>query len=143
MKPSTEMPSKSYPSTGLCPFCLNEFGPVKFTEEHVIPYALNGRYVLVDGTCTSCNAYAAKTYEQKALDNNLLVPRLLLELRRRRAKKKPPKKFPPVSRNARGAMDSEAVFDIECQLAQYPKSFCWLVLPIPGKLGGPNRTGVL
>ncbi|WP_429314812.1 HNH endonuclease [Paraburkholderia sp. GAS448] len=131
------MPSKTYPSTERCAYCLNEFELDDLTDEHVIPLALSGRYILEKGACKTCNGGASQRYEQKALNTNFLVPRLLLELKRRRKKSKPPKKLPPISLNASSIADT--TFDIDVNYRSTPRSLNGLCYPYRASSSAPIR----
>lgn len=128
--PSNTMSPKHYAWDGPCMLCLKN---VTLSEEHIIPLALSGE-LIVFGTCAPCNNDANKRYENIALQNDLLVPRLLLKLNRRRAKKKGEKELPMVGRPAKQFGDE--VFDLRLGHASYPKVLEWVILRPPGFLTG-------
>jgi hypothetical protein len=51
---------KEYPSFGECIYCGARAGDVELTDEHVVPYALGGNVVILDGSCKACAAETTK-----------------------------------------------------------------------------------
>lgn len=143
MKPSLTMVQKKYKSIGHCIFCMDQQLPPKpLTDEHILPLALNGSLLFIGATCEPCAKYGNKTYENPALQRDLLVPRLLLALNRR--KKKVHKRLPLLGGPA---VDISVLgregFDIEVPPDEYPP---FAVLPSfdpPGLLTGNNPNGAL
>ncbi|MGO6689770.1 HNH endonuclease [Rhizobium leguminosarum] len=135
--PSTIMATKIYASTGQCVFCLEPFSPGSLTDEHIIPRALNGSYILKKGTCVECAAYCNKRFEQLALNTDLLVPRIMLELRRR---KKTEKKLPLLGLGNEGSEDFRWV---EAQAVLYPPIITLIMFQSAGLLSGVDRGGNL
>ena len=140
MKPSTTMQSKIYPGLGYCIYCSQPFPEDQLTQEHIVPFALNGTLIFKNAACQPCQRRSNERYENAALQKDLLVPRLLLELDRRHKKNK--KRFPPVSRE-NAAENESATFTLELELAQYPPMFSMVQLLPPGRLAGVERGGVL
>lgn len=140
MKPSTSMPQKTYNSIGKCIYCTQSLPPQELTDEHVIPFALNGSLVFKKAACEPCRKHSNEVYENLALQTDLLVPRLLLELKRR--KKKKPKSLPHVSLGNQ-IENTNAIYSIELELKDYPKIFPLIVLNLPGKLSGTINNGSL
>lgn len=140
MSPSLSMSSKSYAGIGRCLYCGEAFPDNKLTDEHIVPLALNGSRIFRKAACQPCARRSNSAYENPALQSSLLIPRLLLELKRR--DKKRPKKLPPVAIGD-AVMDSQARFDLELQIAQYPPHFALMLFTQPGKLVGINRSGNL
>lgn len=58
------------------------------SDEHIIPYALEGEFVIRTGSCRSC-AEKTSRIELKILRDALLAPRTALKLRTRRPKERP------------------------------------------------------
>jgi hypothetical protein len=140
MYPKLTMRQKHYPSFCICIYCLNPFPPDQLTDEHIIPYALNGTLVIEKAACESCRDRSNRVYEEPALNADFLVPRLLMEMKRR--KKAKPKRFPLVSLG--GGIHAKACdFDVELKAAEYPPLFQLLVLPIPGRLADVDRGSTL
>ena len=75
------MRQHNYDLGGKCAYCLTDFNADDLTDEHIIPRALNGGLILKKGACRRCAAKSSKDYEGAALNNDLLIPRRLLELR--------------------------------------------------------------
>jgi 5-methylcytosine-specific restriction endonuclease McrA len=78
---SLAMRQHNYDLGGKCAYCLTDFNADDLTDEHIIPRALNGGLILKKGACRRCAAKSSKDYEGAALNNDLLIPRRLLELR--------------------------------------------------------------
>jgi len=141
---SLVMPRKRKRLDGRCVFCLEDMSdyPAKDkTDEHVIPDALRGDYVIEDGACSDCAQKSNKEYENIALNNDLLVPRRLLDLKssKKRGKNaKQPKPLPPVALG-NATMDPNAEFSIHLEVDQYPQSFALIYFPPPGLLAGVDR----
>lgn len=135
------MPPHVYKPLGCCMYCLRsaaelaEAGERELSLEHIIPFALNGRLELPEAVCEPCQSITGKP-EQRALDADLLVPRLLLDLKRRRAKRKAPKRLPFVAfGNHLDNLDADD-FAIELTAEQYPPTFVLLSLRMAGLLSG-------
>lgn len=138
MIPSTKMASKYYPSTGQCVFCLRSFAPGDLTDEHVIPRALNGDYILRDGACVECARDGNQRFEQIALNADFLVPRLMLELRRRKKSQK--KQLPLLGLGIEG---SDEFRWVEVQAALYPPIISLIAMEPAGLLSGVDRGSAL
>jgi hypothetical protein len=117
-------------------FCLQEFLPAELTDEHIIPFSLNGAFVFRKSTCKKHQRLINEEYEQPALNSDLFVPRRLLELRRRK-KKEPPKPLPPVALGNAVLSDPDAWTNLPLDL--YPRAFDLIVFPPAGKLVGEDR----
>jgi hypothetical protein len=136
---SLAMRQKNYDLGGKCVYCLKDFEPDDLTDEHIVPRALNGGLILKKGACRPCAAKSNKDYEGAALNNDLLVPRRILELRKSRnrgASQPPPQPLPPV-----GIGDLTMGGDCNIQLsdAEYPAWFPLVLFPAPGLLAGVDR----
>ncbi|PDS69211.1 hypothetical protein CO651_24565 [Rhizobium phaseoli] len=131
------MPVRNYPSSGECVFCLEKLSPECLTDEHIIPLALNGSYVLKRAACVDCARYCNRRFEQPALNADFLVPRLMLDLRRRR---KTPKKLPLLGLGAEGSND---FLWVEAQAALYPPIITLLAFQPAGLLTAVDRGGSL
>lgn len=144
MLPSTTMRAQRYRSLGRCIYCLcseeHALGKHKdgLTEEHIIPLALSGTLIFEHAVCDTCKTLTGKP-EQRALNAELLVPRLLLELKRRRADKKPPKSLPRAAWGNHLLSEGIGAFRVELTAAQYPPVFQLLMFPVAGLLAGEDR----
>jgi hypothetical protein len=80
---------RRYDPVNVCIYC----GAVDdLRDEHIIPLALNGDWVLPKASCRACEAVTS-AFEGKVLRGPLWLPRLALRLRTRRRKIQP-KSFP-------------------------------------------------
>jgi hypothetical protein len=144
MAPSHSMALRPqpYPSQGRCIYCLKQVA--KLTEEHIVPLALNGSWVIDGAACEPCRAHSNEAYENAALQCDLLrVPRQLLELRRRRANKKKPLTMPPVwPGNSAGMTSVEGLERLQLEPDQYPPVFMMVIFQPAGKLLGIDRNVV-
>ncbi len=80
MRPSLSMRRKRYKGIGLCIYCLKPFVPDQLTREHIIPDALRGTLIFENAVCANCQRITGKD-ESEALKQELLVPRVLLNLK--------------------------------------------------------------
>lgn len=137
-----------YQSDGRCVYCRQElakFESNQVTDEHIIPRALNGSLVIRKGACGPCARQSNREYENDALNNDLLVPRRLLELkasRRRGRSQHPPQALPPVA-NGDATLAEGATFDIDLNRDDYPPVFSLLTFQPAGRLVGVERGEVL
>ncbi len=137
MRPSLLMPPRIFPSHGKCVYCLTPLPPEQLTDEHVIPFALNGSWEIKKAACETCRARSNEDYEQKALNSDLFIPRRLLELRRRK-KNRPWKALPSVAIGD-ATMAREAEFNVDLEFAQYPAVIEMITFPAAGKLVDKDR----
>lgn len=70
---------------GVCVYCGQAEG---LSEEHVVPFGLNGPWILDNASCPSC-ARITSAFEQEVLRNQLLMARTALGLKTRRKKQRP------------------------------------------------------
>jgi len=70
---------------GKCIYCQSSDVPLK--EEHIIPYGLNGNFIVQDASCAKCEAITS-AFERDILRNTFMLPRKALNLRSRRKKKR-------------------------------------------------------
>jgi hypothetical protein len=76
---------KRYKPVGTCIYC----GSVEdLRDEHIIPKALNGDWILPDASCRACEAITSK-FEGKVLRGPLWLPRRALNLKTRHPDKQP------------------------------------------------------
>jgi HNH endonuclease len=138
--PSLSMATRGpYPSSARCIYCREQFAPADLHDEHIIPFALNGRWVLKQATCVPCRALTSDTYENRGLQTVYLLPRLMLEFKRR--KKKTKKKLPPMFGQPTAHLANVDHLDaLELELSQYPRIMTLPNFRPPGKLINVNRT---
>lgn len=75
-------------SEGQCIYCGIDWSRSKLTDEHVVPFALNGQMVLKKASCLPCAAITG-SIEQKILRGMLLEARTHLRMKTRRPKARP------------------------------------------------------
>jgi hypothetical protein len=109
------------------------------TEEHIVPLALNGSWIIDGAACEPCRAHSNKAYENPALQCDMIrVSRRLLELKRR--KKNRPILMPPVFSGDTAALTSvENLERIYLEADEYPPIFTMLRFEPAGKLVGIDR----
>jgi len=142
-KPSLNMQvRKPYPSFGQCIYCMEKFEPDQLTDEHVVPFALNGTFLLSKAACKNCAQNFNQRFEQPALRGAFLVPRLLLDLKRR--KKNVARQLPKVALGPRYDVRTATRSDLKTQLSarDYPPTTAFLMFRPPGKLVGIDRGSV-
>ena len=139
MSKSLQTRTHQYPSLGKCIFCLGSPPESELTDEHIIPFALNGNLVFVDGTCKKCAEYGNKTFEQPALNADLYLPRVLLQLRRRN--KKTQKTLPTVALgdDTLGCGGPKVQLDINT----FPKQLALVVFDPAGLISNVERSSDL
>ncbi|MCT8124808.1 hypothetical protein H1D31_01990 [Alishewanella sp. BS5-314] len=80
-------PKEKFDSIGKCIYCHSASDAL--SEEHIIPYGLNGNFVLSEASCKVCAAITSK-FEEKVLKGFMEKGRQALGLKtRRRSKRKP------------------------------------------------------
>lgn len=79
------MADMKFPPVGRCIYCDADGGTTELTDEHVIPLALNGHYVLQKASCKQC-AKATRKVERFCLREMLIEARVHLDMRTRRPK---------------------------------------------------------
>ena len=138
-QPSTQMQSEVFVGIGCCIYCMQP--SESLTKEHIIPDCLNGALLFRHAACVSCKAISGDTYEAKALQGELLIPRVLLELKRKDAKRKEVKKLPPIAHGSVSDTLGHDGYDQHydaTQIAQYPKQFPLAMTGLPGLLAGKD-----
>lgn len=139
---SLQMKQQNYKSDGKCLYCrddLANFPADQVTDEHIIPRALNGSLIIRNGACAPCAKISNKNYENIALNNDLFVPRRLLELRSRNRgrNQKPPEPLPLVALGDH--VMGGGVFNIQLSDAEYPNKFSLVLFRPAGRLAGQDR----
>ena len=82
------MPEVKLPPIGFCIYCDADGSSVGLTDEHAIPFGLNGWLLLRKASCKSC-AKITGTIEQRSLRGFLLEARTHLNMQTRRPKERP------------------------------------------------------
>lgn len=78
--------AKTYKPVGQCIYCGATSGPL--TDEHIVPYALNGNWILPKSSCDECRKITGKV-EQSILRGELLYLRAALNFQTRRPGERP------------------------------------------------------
>jgi hypothetical protein len=106
---------------GRCIYCGTANKPL--TDEHIVPYALNGSWVLNQSSCRNCASITSK-FEFDVLRYHFISSRTTLGLRTRRPKNRP-KKFAVLTEKEG---HSEAV---EMPVGKYPSLIVMPIFPEP------------
>jgi len=77
--------SRRYPSAGACIYCRSRD---RLSDEHIVPYAAGGRWVLPDASCKNC-ATVTGTFEGEVSRTILGPLRMLYNMPTRRKKERP------------------------------------------------------
>lgn len=142
-----QMAKKTYHGDGYCLFCRKPFVERDLTDEHIIPEALHGSLVIENGSCRLCAQRSNSEYENKALNRDLQLPRVLLELRGKRGSAVPRDvRHLPAVYPGDTTMGGEQERLLDFPVDMYPKFFNLLHFPPPGKISdverGANITGL-
>lgn len=139
------MPKVTYQGDGRCVFCMQRFADSDLTDEHVIPEAIHGASVIKNGSCFPCARFSNKSYENEALNNDLKVARLLLELKGKRGAAIPRhiRHLPAVYPGNSTMEDYGEPRMLDFPVGMYPKHFTLIRFPPPGILSGIDRGGAI
>jgi hypothetical protein len=127
---SKVMKVKKYPSIGKCIYCLNSLKPSELTDEHIVPNALLGTLIFRKAVCYECKEITS-VLEREVLKDELLVPRVITELK----PLNPKHKLPMVSLTAKLGQIG-APFDVKIPAEEYPKFITNVIIDEPGLLTG-------
>src|SRR5258708_6724877 len=78
-------PAKRYSPAGSCIYCGSK---ENLSDEHIVPYALGGRWILPKASCSGCSSITAK-FEQTCLRTILGPLRMYFDFPTRRQKERP------------------------------------------------------
>lgn len=67
-----------------CVFCKKHLPDNEAREEHILPYYLNGTWILKKGSCTTCANFSNDYYENSSSNTSFLSIRIFLGLKRRK-----------------------------------------------------------
>lgn len=98
------------------------------SDEHIIPYALEGEFVIRSGSCRSC-AEKTSQFERKILRDALLAPRTALKLRTRRPRERPTSL--PLFHKVEGL---EGIVDVP--VADHPTHLALPLFALPARVRG-------
>jgi len=93
-----EIPLTRY--IGKCIYCGSE---ENLTDEHVVPYGLNGPWKLLKASCANCSKITS-VFERFVLRSQFMLPRAALKLPKYHPKKRPKEFSFEVERN--GVVDN-------------------------------------
>jgi hypothetical protein len=116
---------------GFCIYCGASAAVTTLEDEHIIPYAIRGRFVLPQASCRTCADTINKGFETFCLQNMLLVPRAHFQMkgRNRGRKKRPlPTSFPIVTPQG----------EVQTALDEYPPTLQLIAYPRAGFLRGAH-----
>lgn len=139
-----KMETKKYEGTGRCAYCMLDFPDDALTNEHIVPEAIHGALLWNGGACSDCANQMNKLWDNPVLNGDLLLARLLLDLRGKN-KNKPAQELrhlPPVyAGDTTTGGPGARLLDFPVEL--YPKVFHLPVFQQAGFLAGVERTGTL
>ena len=114
-----------------CIYCGSQQSPL--SDEHIIPYALNGNLIIPNASCNTC-ANVTKKFEQKIARDVYGLFRIQRGYRTRRPKERP-RTFPL---HTVGLDGTRTIVDVEAQ--NYPSTYLAIQAPPPGILSGLERS---
>lgn len=79
--------AKRYAPVGSCIYCGDSTS--KLTDEHIVPYALNGNWILPKASCEKCAYVTGQLIEQRVLRGELRHLRAALRFQSRRSSERP------------------------------------------------------
>jgi hypothetical protein len=139
MKPITSMDQYNYPSKGRCLYCFGGEG-TKLTNEHIIPFALNGTIIALAAVCDQCQKLT-HGFEQTAINADFYEPRIYLDFRRR--KKKTEKLLPLAGPTGLVYGTGPEGFTVQLGRSNYPPILKFPIFERAGLLEGVERSGTL
>jgi len=71
--PLIATPQTTYPPVGICIYCGSDGGKDGLRKEHIIPYGLNGNFILPKSSCKKCEAVTS-AFEGYYLGNMMMKP---------------------------------------------------------------------
>jgi hypothetical protein len=116
-----KFPDETIGIVGRCIYCGTTTGPL--SDEHIVPYGLNGPWVLRAASCQTCAAVTS-AFEMEVLRNGLIIPRTSLGMPTRR-KKDRPQTFPL------GIVQPNGVSYIDAPVSDYPALILLPKFPLP------------
>lgn len=123
------------PPLGRCIYCgsgsYEPIGDARLADEHIVPYALNGRYVLAEASCHRCEGITNK-FENAILRGGFHGMRVFLNLKSR--KKSHPSELPLFDVN--GVKGNKVMVNIQ----DYPCTVLFPGLRTPAILELPEET---
>lgn len=81
-----KLPQKIVGTVGRCIYCGKSEG--NLSDEHIIPFGLNGPYLLKKASCDACSAVTSN-FEREVLRTSLISPRIGLDLPTRNKSNRP------------------------------------------------------
>jgi hypothetical protein len=114
-------------SSSACIYCGST---EDLTDEHVIPYALEGDFVIRSASCKQCAAKTSR-FERAVLRDALLAPRTALNLRTRRPSERPTS-LPLLKRSG----ETTSVVDVP--VSEHPTYLALPIFDLPAHLRGDS-----
>lgn len=127
-KPRTLQPDQVFEGLGYCIYCGARDRPL--TDEHIIPYSLNGNLVMMSASCTECAVHTSKVERWVTKDyfgplrNALNLPTRRPDLRS--------------SKISAVAVSNGKRINVEYDWSEYPAAIKLPVLAQPGIIGGKD-----
>lgn len=116
-----------------CIYCFTQ--EAELTDEHIVPYALNGRWVLREASCTECNKLTTR-FERNVCRELLASTRAYHEFQTRRPKERPT--HVPLT-VIRGDIEEK----ISVPISEYGAVTNFALFEPPAKLLGKQVTGII
>lgn len=121
-------------TVGCCIYCQR--ADVSLSREHIIPYGLNGEWILQQASCASCSKVTSQI-EEDVLRNMLSAPRTIFKMRSYRPKKR--KKTLPLQVEKHGKRHI-----IQIPVEDYPIYMAMPLFAPPAHLSGkPYSSGIV
>lgn len=109
-----------------CIYCASQ---VELSDEHIVPYSLNGAWVLEKASCPTCRDKTSR-FERHISREAFLPARAKLGLQTYRPKERP-RQFPLMITKPDGS-----TFSVVADSTDHPSSMVFPVFRLPAKLGG-------
>lgn len=128
--PLDSIAAKRYQPVGQCIYCGATKVPL--TKEHIVPYALNGNWILPQASCKKCAAITGAGVEQAVLGGELQHLRTVLNFQTRRPSDRPV--------TVRLRADDR---DVDVPITDCPIIMPFIRFPAPGLLDNrPSKHGI-
>ena len=130
--PFPNHPPRQYASAGQCIYCGVAEG---LSDEHIIPFAMGGRWIIPNASCSNC-AKATARFEGVCMRSCLGPFRMYFDFPSRRKGDRPSK----IPLKVKFSPDQDwQLFEVERD--EYPFLIGLPIFDMPELLGGPLRTG--
>src|ERR1035437_1283626 len=126
-------PARMYSPAGICIYCGSK---ENLSDEHIVPYALGGRWILPQASCAGCSAIT-KTFEQTCLRTILGLLRMYFGFPTRRRKERPKTLRLKVKYNLEGDWS-----EVDYSQKDYPFLITFPHYNLPNEISGVVADGV-